>query len=118
MGVSVMMHVAQRRIPHENLQETIVRNAAILYKRDWKQRDPRGQTVYNIANRLSKPRLDTLELIVSKAKVPAWYLLLPLSEETLTHHDLADLVHAYISLDPEGQEYVLAAVKFALRAMS
>jgi len=94
----------------QSISEIVKRNTAVLYKRDWKQTDKQGKSVYNVTS-TGKATVATMELIAEKSNIPAWYLLLPLSEESLLSNDLNELVSNYIISSPETKKSVLHLLK-------
>lgn len=92
------------------VNEAILKTVSLLYKRDWKQTDRQGKTVYNVT-RGGSPTLETLQLVADKANVPAWYLLLPLDEKLLESPELAELVYAFIEASPETRRSILHILK-------
>lgn len=98
----------------------MVNNVAYFYnkrgkdgKKDpkWRQNQPRGKTIENVAIGKTDPQLSTLELIADKAGIPVWYFLLPLPEELLQDLALNELVEAYISTDDKGRQAIISVSK-------
>ena len=86
--------------------DIIADNFRYFFNKQWRQAEPKGKTVENIAKGLSKPTLPSLELVADRAKIPVWYLFLPLSEDLLESTEIDDLIYSYINLSPEKREVI------------
>ncbi len=107
---------AKNKSSVQSRDNTLSNNVKFLYDTQWKQHASRGKTVYNYLNGITvSPKIETIEMVANRARIPVWYMFLPFEEEEITSLDLANLVDMFMGLDKEGRDYVLQAAKMATR---